>query len=267
MFANLKKLAREFIPQRYQVPVKYWYAKVRGVLEEELDLLDLLVGRNDLVIDVGGNRGIYSYKLWKLGTQVEVFEPNPSCHTIMKSWADNKTNVRVHPIALSNRAGSTNLHIPVDDSGIEHDASASIEHANFKDSREQLVELKTLDSFGFENVVLIKIDVEGHEYNVIDGAATTIISSRPALLVEIEQRHISIQICEVFERILNFGYQGYFMERGALSDLDDFEVDRHQSMECFGGSKKAYTCNFLFLHRERLENGDYCALINKWVTK
>jgi FkbM family methyltransferase len=46
-------------------------------------------------------------------------------------------------------------------------------------------ELRTLDSFGFKNVSLIKIDVEGFEDFVLDGARETIAANRPVLVVEI----------------------------------------------------------------------------------
>ena len=47
------------------------------------------------------------------------------------------------------------------------------------------VEMRTLDSFGFENVTLVKIDVEGFEDAVLAGTAQTIRSSKPVILIEI----------------------------------------------------------------------------------
>ena len=47
------------------------------------------------------------------------------------------------------------------------------------------VEMRTLDSFGFNNVSLIKIDVEGLEDAVLAGAAETIRASTPVILIEI----------------------------------------------------------------------------------
>lgn len=47
------------------------------------------------------------------------------------------------------------------------------------------VELRTLDSFGFDNVSLIKIDVEGYENEVLAGATQLIRASRPVILIEI----------------------------------------------------------------------------------
>ncbi|MDO9010557.1 MAG: FkbM family methyltransferase [Gallionella sp.] len=261
MSDGLKIFLRNLLPKKYQVPIKYWNDWQRGTLEEEMKILGLLVRTNDRVIDVGGNRGIYAYQFWKLGALVEVFEPNPICSSILKAWAVGKSAVRVHSVALSYCSGHANLHIPIDASGIEHDASASIENTGFALARDELVVLQTLDSFQFENVSLIKIDVEGHEFSVIKGAEQTIASSRPVLLVEIEQRHIVCPINEVFEKILGLGYQGFFMTRGKLTALENFEVARHQSMENFGGSKVEYINNFLFLHRDRLADEEYSGLL------
>ena len=262
MSNKLKILLRNMLPKKYQVPVKYWNDWQRGTLEEEMKILRFIVRSNDRVIDVGGNRGLYAYQLWRLGAMVEVFEPNPTCSSILKAWAADKPAIHVHSVALSSCAGSANLHIPIDGSGVEHDASASIENTGFAHARDQLVPLQTLDSYRFEGVSLIKIDVEGHEYSAIEGAAATIASSRPALLVEIEQRHIDRPISEVFEKILDFGYQGFFMMRGKLTALENFDAVRHQSMENFGISKEPYINNFLFLHRAKLADGKYSTLIN-----
>jgi FkbM family methyltransferase len=261
MSSAIKIFARELLPKRYQVPVKYWYGWLLGTLEVELEFLRLIVRNHDRVIDVGGNRGIYTYYFWKMGAKVEVFEPNPACACILAAWAAGRPDMNVHAVALSSCAGSAHLHIPVDESGIEHDASASIENPTFAHARDLLVPLQTLDSYRFEGVQLIKIDVEGHECSVIEGAAATITSSKPALLVEIEQRHNDRPIREVFEKILGFGYQGFFMGRGALTSLENFDAAVHQSMDNFDHPNRRYINNFLFLHRGRLANGEYGTLV------
>lgn len=267
MRSELKEIGRDLIPKRYQVPVKYGYCWVRGTLEDEMKLLAFLVRSRDLVVDVGGNRGIYAYQLWKLGARVEVFEPNSECSRVLSAWAAGKPGVNIHSVALSSRAGSANLHIPIDESGIEHDSSASIENTAFAHTHDELVPLQTLDSFRFEGVSLIKIDVEGHEYSVIEGAGATLASSKPALLVEIEQRHINRPIGEVFEKIQSYGYQGYFIGVDGITALENFDVTRHQSMEYFGAGKGKYINNFLFLHRDRLAAAEYATLISGRLLK
>jgi FkbM family methyltransferase len=262
MSNNMKTHLRNLLPKRYQVPAKYWYGKLHGTLEAEMNLLDSIVRSHDKVIDIGGNRGIYAYRLWRLGAKVEVFEPNPTCYAVLSAWAAGKPDVSLHSVALSNHEGSANLHIPIDESGVEHDASASIENAGFAHARDQLVPLRTLDSYGFEGLNLIKIDVEGHEYGVIEGAEVTLASSKPALLVEIEQRHNGRPIGEVFEKILGHGYQGFFLGKDGLTSLAHFDVTHDQSMENFGESKGPYINNFLFLHRDRLADGEYVSLVD-----
>lgn len=256
----LKSFARGLVPLRWQVPLKYWYNWTLGTLEGEMSLLGYVVRRGDRAVDVGGNRGVYAYKLWKLGAEVEVFEPNPMCLRVLEAWARARPGVQVHPVALSSQAGEASLHIPVDATGIEHDASASIEH-EFGRARTQAVRLASLDSFGFRNVALVKVDVEGHEYSVVEGAAMTLATSRPALLVEIEQRHSDHPIAEVFAKILEFGYEGFFMRDGTLVALESFAVTRDQNSAYFGCHAERYINNFLFLHRSRLADGQYRALL------
>ena len=262
MFNGLKTSIRDMLPIGWQVPAKYWFGRLSGSLEPEMGLLGALVVERGRVVDVGGNRGIYAYQLWRLGTKVEIFEPNPTCCSVLHAWGARKLTVNVHSVALSSGAGTANLHIPIDGAGIEHDASASIENTGFNLARDELVQLQTLDSYGFEGVSLIKVDVEGHEYSVIEGAAATIASSRPALLIEIEQRHTDRPISAVFDKILAFGYQGYFLAAGRLQALTTFDVTRHQSMTQFGKEGGEYINNFLFLHSARLLAGEYRELVD-----
>ena len=83
MISGFKTQVRDLLPKSYQVPAKYWYGWLRGALEPEMKILGALAGQQDRVIDVGGNRGMYAYHLWRLGASVEVFEPNPVCFRVL----------------------------------------------------------------------------------------------------------------------------------------------------------------------------------------
>lgn len=257
----LRTRIRDALPSGIQVPAKYWYGWALRALEPEMRILDCIVRPGERVVDVGGNRGVYAYKLWRLGCTVEVFEPNPPCCEILGAWIRGRDRVRLHSVALSYNHGEANLHIPVDAAGVEHDASASLEH-DFAGARLQIVPTRTLDSFGFEGVSLIKIDVEGHEWRVLAGAARTIQVCEPALLVEIEQRHNAEAIGRIFESLESKGYLGYFLDPRAagLRSVRDFSVDADQSIAHFGAGKGRYINNFLFLHRHRIADGRYRSL-------
>jgi hypothetical protein len=120
----------------------------------------------------------------------------------------------------------------------------------------------TLDSFGFDDLDLIKIDVEGHESEVLDGAQVTITKSRPALIVEIEQRHNRLPISAIMKGIQDLGYRGFFLLEGRLTSVEQFEPSRHQSPGDFEAHRSAsYHNNFIFLSEARIAAGDYAALL------
>ena len=52
-------------------------------------------------------------------------------------------------------------------------------------------ELKPLDDFALGGVDFIKIDVEGHEVEVLLGAAATIERCRPMVLIELKKEHVA----------------------------------------------------------------------------
>ena len=84
MFRYLKIGIRKLIPLSMQVPLKYWYSYFRGYSEPEMRLLKRLVKNETMAIDIGGNRGIYSYHISKFCCNIEIFEPNPVCFDILK---------------------------------------------------------------------------------------------------------------------------------------------------------------------------------------
>ena len=260
----MKSFLRSLVPMALQVPVKYRVNRALGRMEPEVELLRYLVARGDRAIDVGGNRGVYAYALWRLGARVEVFEPNPICSDVLEAWSANKPYVAVHRVGLSDSKGEADLHIPVDTSGYEHDASASLGTKVAGRVRNERVPLSTLDSFAFNDVAFVKIDVEGHEDRTLLGAEALLGTQQPALLVEIEQRHIDRPITEVFDLVRSFGYEGWFLRDNQLAPLDWFVVERDQSTANFGTDGMPYLNNFLFLGRRHSVNGRYSRLQADW---
>ena len=262
MISRLKAIVRDALPRSIQVPLKYHLNRLHGDLEPEMGLLPYLVSAGDRVVDVGGNRGAYAFRLAQLGAKVEVFEPNPACYGVLQAWARGRQSVTVHPVGLSDHAGPIALHIPVDEAGVEHDASASMEPHAFSRTRDQVVELRTLDSFGFDGVKFIKIDVEGHETATLQGAMKTIQAWQPAVLVEVEQRHLQRPIHEVFALLLSRGYRGWFLDDAVLKSIETFDPDSDQQVQALGVRGQRYINNFLFLHESGLNKGLYQPILN-----
>src|SRR5437868_5966109 len=64
---------------------------------------------------------------------------------------------------------------------LEHDDVAWVDELE--------IEVRTLDQFDLRNVGFVKIDVEGHELAVLEGAARTLARERPNLLIEANEHH------------------------------------------------------------------------------
>ena len=224
---SVARLIRQRLPAAWQPPIRFLYEKTRGLLERELSLATLATRPGDHVADIGANHGIYTHALAKRGAVVEAFEPQPECVAVLRAYASRRrlANVRVHSVALSATAGIGTLHLP---HGSESSPSASLRATADGDAALE-VTLERLDTFELFDLTLLKIDVEGAELDVLQGAAETLRRCQPLLLVEIEQRHHCEPVAEIFDRIASFGYKGTFLDSGGrLRPLSAFDPERDQ---------------------------------------
>ena len=244
VYEIFKKIALGLTPLRYQLPLRFQYERLIGRLEPEMDILHTLLSSKKLVVDVGANVGLFSYFLSKMGKDVEAFEPLPECANAIDAYRSSR--IRVHNIALSSKPGTLKLYTPLIN-GIPYPGNSSFTPVEGPhESRE--VSVQTLDQYHYENVCLIKIDVEGHELDVLKGATQTLGRERPVLLVEIEQRHLQMPMAEVFAYVLEQSYNGFFFFSGKLTPLSDFVPEIHQDVGDLHSPD--YINNFIFLPEE-----------------
>lgn len=226
-----------------------------------LAVLPKLVRPGETVADIGANRGVYTYRLAQLvGTRghVHAFEPVQSNVRVLTSVFGEDPNVTVHPIALSDHSGYAELHVPVF-GGKQIDSLASLVQPRVcHDS--MTVRLERLDLIASSlksSISFIKCDVEGHEISVLIGSKALLRDARPTLLIEIEQRHQSIDIQMTFDFLVDLGYRGYFIDSRRLRPLKEFDTVKHQlSFLQDGfmpyGVPKGYVSDFVFVHPDRL---------------
>lgn len=229
------------LPRRWRLPMYYLYYGYKGIREPELDLLPLIVPTDQHAVDIGANLGLYSYRLARICSRIDAYEPNAECRAVLAQYGHPA--IHVHPVALSSAPGQAQLQIP-SVGGRELAGHGSMAYTPQGDShRVLLVPVETLDQQQLTNVGFIKIDVEGHELAVLQGGEATLQAQRPVLLIEIEQRHLSQPIGQVFAWILAHGYRGYYWLGGRLQPLSSFDVRTHQ--DAVSGAQP-YVNNFFF---------------------
>lgn len=136
-----------------------------------------ILGPGDLFIDVGANVGTYTLWAADLGAHVIAVEPNAEARAhLLENLRLNAVNVEVLPFALAGEAGAMLLTTHLDGANhlviSEDDASPSLE-----------VQVSTLDHLiGTRTVAGVKIDVEGAELLVLEGARQALKEQRIACL-------------------------------------------------------------------------------------
>lgn len=132
-----------------------------------------------ICIDIGANVGLWSCDLVKHFDQVIAFEP---VQEFIDCFEKNviATNYTMHRMALGRTESFINMNIVQGNTGHSH--------INKESFGQGTIPLKTLDSFNFTNVDMIKIDVEGFEEEILAGAMETIKLNKPILVIE-QQKH------------------------------------------------------------------------------
>lgn len=207
--------------------------------------------RDKTFIDVGSNSGVFTYHLRKAAQKIVAFEPIPA---LAEKVTRLNPGVEVHACALSSAKGQITLHIPYLDGKPVLSRASLNEDANPEFELKPLqVPMCRLDDFALKDVGLIKIDVEGHESEVVQGGMDTIRSCKPAMLIEIEERHHPGKSLDLLQLIIGLGYDCFYFNDGRFYQADDFNFSILQDIKNlkhpFGrrASDGQYINNFFFV--------------------
>jgi FkbM family methyltransferase len=232
---------------------KYFWHEYLHTGEWELRELNKYVRRDGIALDVGASTGVYAYHLSRIARYVHAFEPNPESAERIRRL--RVKNVVVENVAVSSQEGQAKLRIPVVSTKGEDKGMASLERRVVADeclSRTIDVPLRRLDNYEFKNICFIKIDVEGHEEDVLEGGRETIARDRPCLLIEIEERHNPGGLARIDKSLSALGYEGFYFERGKRRPVSTFDSAGNQppshAFETGNESRRnlSYINNFLY---------------------
>jgi FkbM family methyltransferase len=171
--------------------------------EEQQELLALprLLRPGDTFVDCGANIGLWSLVAAAIvGAQgrVEAFEASPGAAARLAENAKQSTAIRVHAAALSDGPGTLRFDV-----GETHNV------ARVSDDGAISVPATTLDAALEGAVSGLKLDVEGHELQVLRGGART-LENRPWIVVEFNKEHAGARTLgewPVHELLAGLGYR------------------------------------------------------------
>jgi FkbM family methyltransferase len=206
------------LSERMRMLLRLWKYRLR---EESESIAFMrrqpLSGRT--VIDVGANKGIYSYWMSRqVGPRgrVVAFEPQPELRPHLDDFkrAFRLDNLQIVSQGLSNDPGVAILRrdkagalgASLEPPAPEEDAARSSETID--------VDVTTLDQFcaaeKLSDVAFIKCDVEGHELAVFQGGRELLQRQQPVLLFECH--HHEAQRGALFAYLAELGYEGFFVQ-------------------------------------------------------
>lgn len=192
-----------------------------GGYEKELQDLSskLLAGHTDgIVLDIGANLGSYVVPLAKQHPhlQFEAFEPQRIVYYQLCSnvFLNRLSNVYAHNAGLSYDQRVTSYVLPnyaeetnIGAFSIDFEVRAQDYEVKSEGDTERMI-ITTLDSMQYEKVRLIKIDVEGHELAVLQGAEYTLSENNyPPIIFEAWTWKFPEKRQRLFDFLENLGYK------------------------------------------------------------
>ena len=145
---------------------------------EEKDILRTIqqsVRKGGVFVDVGANFGFYGLRLSRQGLSVISFEPDPKVSFVLMVLSIG-TRSKIYRTAISDDYSDYSIHSPERRIGYQSSSSPFV----YSSEKSSL----PLDYFTgeFNEIELLKIDVEGHECEVIRGAGSTLRKARRLLI-------------------------------------------------------------------------------------
>lgn len=174
------------------------------------------------IVDAGSNFGYHSLLFSQfVNGSVYSFEPQPQNFTLLQKNINlnNTINIFSFEYALSDK--DTKSKLPIISNNYQNSNMGNFTINELTSNFYVKIESRLLDSFNFNNIDLIKLDVQGWEKKVLEGSRKTIAEYKPILIVELEDFQLekaNIDSGNLINYLNEIGYDIYFLEYKYPSD-------------------------------------------------
>ena len=207
-FPQIATFSFDHISLRINLEGRYEIDSLNIINEFIIDYLK--VNKKGIALDIGANIGNHAIFFSEIFDKVYAFEPNPKAFKLLEI---NSFDYNIIPknFGISDVNSKQNFKINSNIGG-----SHIIKNMRGrKDSNIIQIDVKKLDGLrelSKETISLIKIDIEGHEINALNGGKKLILKSRPIILFEQTKNEISDKSSKVINLLRDWNYEFYIVE-------------------------------------------------------
>jgi FkbM family methyltransferase len=197
--------SREFV-SRFIISYGFYERHYIRELFKFLERKDVLT-HEKTCLDIGANIGNHSVRFSQIFRQVYAFEPHPRNYLLLKANSMLRSNINTIETALGSRHSRANMSFNMENMG-QSSIAKRVGDYNIE------VEIDTLDNFvhkhDIDDIALIKLDVEGHEEDVLKGAFETLNNQKPIVVMECLPDDIVNGSSSSIKMLQSMGYRSFY---------------------------------------------------------
>jgi FkbM family methyltransferase len=138
-----------------------------------------------VIFDVGANIGNYSKELsilFKNKAKIFSFEPSNETFKLFTKTTEEYKNIIAHNFGFSDKENNQLLYTNSKGSGLASVYQRKLDHFGINMDKTEEIKLNTIDNYCAENKIeqihFLKLDIEGHELNALNGAKKMIANKK-----------------------------------------------------------------------------------------
>lgn len=160
---------------------------VNSYQQQALDLALSHCGSRSLVLDIGANIGLFATRFSDEFQKVICFEPTTVVYDCLRQNCRYTNNIDIYKIGLGQHSSTEKISIPAASQNCG--TYSMVDFAQHDAVISETVPVMRLDDFGLRPD-LIKMDVQGFEPFVLQGALHTLRTCAPVLMLEVEGKTV-----------------------------------------------------------------------------